>query len=105
MEEIEVNRKKIKLDDGYLDDERQWTKDVAIYFAKNDGVKLIDRHWEIINLIRDYYQKFQITPFLKIFMRMLRDKYGQNFSTNDLWQLFPKGYKMVIKYSGLRRYG
>lgn len=104
---IKVNDVEIELEDGYLDDERQWNPDVAKFFAKEDGIILTDRHWEIINLIRDYYQKFQIAPLSKVLIRMLKNKYGENFNADDFGELFPGNYsyRMAIKYSGLRKCG
>ena len=101
---IEVNGKKIKLDeDGYLADFKQWDKEVAEYFAKRDGVVLTPKHWEIIYLAIDYYKKFQISPLAKTFHKLLTEKYGLNFSVNNLDNLFPLGYyNSVLLYSGLR---
>ena len=40
-------------DDGYLVDSSQWTKEIAAEIAKEEGVELTDKHYELIDFIRN----------------------------------------------------
>ena len=40
-------------DDGYLNDLTQWNKEVANEIAKEEGIDLIDKHWEVISWIQE----------------------------------------------------
>lgn len=40
-------------DDGYLTDPNQWTKEVAIEIAKEEGIELTDKHFAVIEFIRE----------------------------------------------------
>lgn len=40
-------------DDGYLTDSSQWTKEVGAEIAKEEGIELTDKHYEVIEFIRD----------------------------------------------------
>ncbi|MFC2137007.1 TusE/DsrC/DsvC family sulfur relay protein [Bacteroidota bacterium] len=45
--QIEVN------DEGYLTDSSQWNKEVASEIAKEEGVELSDKHYEVLDYIRN----------------------------------------------------
>lgn len=40
-------------DDGYLTDPNQWTKEIAIEIAKEEGIELTDKHFAVIDYIRE----------------------------------------------------
>ncbi len=44
-------------DDGYLNDLTQWNKEVAIEIAKEEGIELIDKHWEVITWLQEQVKK------------------------------------------------
>ena len=44
---VEVN------DEGYMTDSSQWTKEIATDIAKQEGVELTDKHFEVLDYIRD----------------------------------------------------
>ncbi|MEZ4875313.1 MAG: TusE/DsrC/DsvC family sulfur relay protein [Flavobacteriaceae bacterium] len=49
--EIEVN------EEGYMTDFSQWNKEVGVGLAKEQGIDMTDRHWDVINYIHDMYKK------------------------------------------------
>ena len=60
---IEVNGKSFETDEeGYLANLNDWEKDVATMMAKEDDIELSDDNWEFINLLREYYEEYQIAP-------------------------------------------
>lgn len=40
-------------DEGYLVDTNQWTKEVGAEIAKEEGIEITDKHYEVIDFIRN----------------------------------------------------
>lgn len=40
-------------EEGYLTDSTQWTKEVAQAIASEEGVELTDKHYEVLDFIRN----------------------------------------------------
>ncbi|MBI9032943.1 MAG: TusE/DsrC/DsvC family sulfur relay protein [Bacteroidales bacterium] len=43
-------------EEGYFTDASQWTKDIATEVAKEEGIELTDKHFEVIDFIRTKVQ-------------------------------------------------
>jgi tRNA 2-thiouridine synthesizing protein E len=39
-------------EEGYMEDASQWTKEIASEIAKEEGIELTDKHFELIDFIR-----------------------------------------------------
>lgn len=90
--------KVIELDqDGHLANREDWTKELARELAEMEGIgTLTDRHWEVINYIRDEFDKKGDAPSI----RKLTKESG--VSMKELYELFPKGpAKKAAKIAGL----
>ncbi|MFA6257746.1 MAG: TusE/DsrC/DsvC family sulfur relay protein [Candidatus Paceibacterota bacterium] len=99
--------KEIALDeDGHLRDPNDWSTDLAEYFASNDEIKLAENHWEIINLVREYYKHYQISPGIKMLLRHVYEVLGpEKGNAKYMYDLFPNGpSKMTCLYAGVPRY-
>jgi len=104
MATIDVEGKSLEVDeDGYLADWQEWNESVAGVMAKEDGLELSDAHWEVIKFLRDYFEKYQIAPMIKILTKELKKKYGkEKGSTKYLYELYPAGpAKQACRYAGL----
>lgn len=127
---IKVAGKSIEVDEeGFLANPSDWNEEVAKAMAKVDNFELTPEHWEIINLLRGYYEKFQIAPAERLlvkamgmkpvpdsdnvknlytvypWMRLysLRSTIGKG-NRKYLYILFPGGLAMqACKYAGLPR--
>ncbi len=94
----EILGKQIEVDDeGYLKNLSDWNEDVARVLAKEEGIEeLTDRHWVVINYMRQEFQKVGDAPSI----RKLTKESGVD--TKELYQLFPKGpAKKAAKIAGL----
>lgn len=92
------NEKTVVLDqDGHLANREDWTKELAQELANQENIgELTERHWEVINYIRDEFDKNGDAPSI----RKLTKESG--VSTKELYQLFPKGpAKKAAKVAGL----
>ena len=95
---------KLNLDkEGFLRDLSDWNPDVAQVLAKNEEITLSDSHWQVINLVRDYYQQYQISPATRVLVKITRKKLGEDKGNSIyLMQLFTgKPAKLVSKIAGL----
>ncbi|HOK60241.1 MAG: TusE/DsrC/DsvC family sulfur relay protein [Tenuifilum sp.] len=69
-------------DDGYLTDPNQWTKEVAIEIAKEEGIELTDKHFAVIEFIREKTLKGEALTIRTIGKSGLVD-------TKGFYELFP----------------
>lgn len=77
---------------GRLNNLDEWSEDIAKIIAKKEGVVLTAAHWEIIGLMREYYQSFNISPIKKLLKKMIQERYGaEKTSDKYLDGLFPNG--------------
>lgn len=104
MATIDFEGKSYEIDeDGYLTDWQEWNEGIAGLMAKEDGLELGEAHWEVIKFLRDYFEKFQIAPMIKILTKELKKKYGkEKGNTKYLYELYPAGpAKQACRYAGL----
>jgi tRNA 2-thiouridine synthesizing protein E len=95
---------KLNLDkEGFLRDLSDWNPEVAEVLAKNEEITLSGSHWQIINLVRDYYQQYQISPVTRVLVKITREKLGEDKGNSIyLMKLFSgKPAKLVSKIAGL----
>ena len=83
--------------EGFMTDSNQWTKDIAVELAKQEGINaLTEAHWKIIDFCRATGLSTGKAPTLRQITT------GTGISTKDLFALYPKGpAKKVARISGL----
>ena len=104
MPTMEFEGKQIEVDeDGYLIKVDDWVPGIASKMATDDGLTLTEAHWEVINFLRDYYQKYQIAPMIKILVKEVKKTMGaEKGNTKYLYELYPAGpAKQACRYAGL----
>ncbi len=89
--------------DGFLKDLSCWNESTAIIIAQNNGIILSQQHFEIINLLRGFYQKHQVSPANRPFVKMVKNALGQEKGNSIyLMELFPGSpAKIAAQISGL----
>lgn len=79
-------------DDGYLANLADWDPSVAEYLAQRQNITLTPEHWEIINLLRDFYLKFNASPSIRTLVNTVKQQYGPDKGNSIyLAKLFPGG--------------
>lgn len=74
---LHKSQRTVALDkDGYLRNLGDWDVDVAAALALNDGITLGDEHWEIIQLVRDFYAETGLSPATRALIRLVALKAG-----------------------------
>jgi len=92
-------------DNGYLRDWQQWQPAVAEHMAAEDGLVLSAEHWRVLNVLRDYYAEYEISPPVRALIKHMRELAGsESFDSRVLYRLFPEGpAKQACRYAGLPR--
>jgi tRNA 2-thiouridine synthesizing protein E len=104
MPTIEFEGKQYEVDEeGYLQDWQEWNEGVAGIMAQEDGLELSEAHWEVIRFLRDYFEKYQIAPMIKILTKEIGKTMGKDKgNTKYLYELYPAGpAKQACRYAGL----
>ncbi|VAX13187.1 hypothetical protein MNBD_GAMMA24-1947 [hydrothermal vent metagenome] len=79
-----INGNKFNLTfDGRLLNLSDWSPEIAKAIAKEEGLNLTDAHWDIINLMRDYYFTYNITPIIKLLKREIARKFSAERATDE----------------------
>ncbi len=83
--------------EGFLADPAQWTEEMAHEIAAQNGLgELTDRHWQVINFMRDSYLKTGAAPSIRTLGKV------SGVPIKELYQLFPKGpAKLAAKIAGI----
>jgi len=100
----EVNGKTVEADEeGFLVNISEWSEELAVLVAKDEGVELTPEHWEVINFLREYYAEYQIAPAIRVLTKAIGKKLGADKGNNKyLYDLFPYGpAKQACKIGGL----
>ena len=104
MNTLTLNGKNIELDkDGYLLDLNDWSADVAQALAAQAGIELSAEHWEILELLRSFYQEFELSPatrpLIKYTALKLGPEKGNSLHLNRLFNGTPA--KLAAKLASL----
>ena len=75
---------------GFLKDRQAWTRELATVFAADEGITLQDAHWEVIHLLREYFEEFDASPANRALVKYAKLKLGSSKGSSIyLMSLFP----------------
>lgn len=75
---------------GYLVNPEDWSRELAEHIAGLDGLALGDRHWDVIDFLREeYFENNQSTPNTRTIVKAMSDKWGEKLDQKALYDLFP----------------
>lgn len=101
---IEFQQQQIATDAfGYLARLDDWSPELAEKIAEKEQILLTEAHWEIIWLVRDFYQEYKTSPAIRMLVKALAQKFGEEKGNSRyLQRLFPDGpAKQATKIAGL----
>nr|BFD43041.1 TusE/DsrC/DsvC family sulfur relay protein [Pseudomonas sp. FFPRI_1] len=106
MSTLTVGPRAIELDkDGYLVNLEDWSAEVAEALATAEALQLSAEHWEVLDLLRGFYQEFQLSPatrpLIKYCALKLGPDKGNSLHLNRLFKGTPA--KLAAKLAGLPR--
>ncbi|TWC10571.1 MULTISPECIES: TusE/DsrC/DsvC family sulfur relay protein [unclassified Pseudomonas] len=104
MNALNVGERAIALDkDGYLADRDDWSVEVATALAAAEDIELSPEHWEILELLRAFYDEFQLSPatrpLIKYTALKLGADKGNSLHLNRLFKGTPA--KLAARLAGL----
>jgi len=89
--------------EGFLLDLTLWDESIAHQIANQDGIVLTQAHFDVIYLLRDFYQKHQVAPANRPLVKLAKENLGQDKGNSIyLMTLFPESpAKFAAKIAGL----
>jgi tRNA 2-thiouridine synthesizing protein E len=89
---IEFNGKTIETNaTGFLVNQEDWSKELAEHMAKLEGITLTQKHWDLIDYLRDeFINNSGNQPNTRNIVKAMSDKWGTNVIQKDVYDLFPK---------------
>ena len=89
--------------EGFLCTLDDWTPEIAHQIAIGEGIELSDEHWEIIELLRDFYQRYEASPANRALVKFVARELGPDKGRSIyLMSLFPGSPAMIgSKIAGL----
>lgn len=99
-----INDEQIALDpEGYLVNRSEWSHEVAAALAEDEGIELTPAHWELIQVLRDFYAKYEMAPAMRAWVKAVKQSLGEEKGRSIyLMSLFPGSpAKRAAKIAGL----
>jgi TusE/DsrC/DsvC family sulfur relay protein len=96
MTTTEINGVTINVnDEGYFLDASQWSKDIAVEMAKRENIELTDKHYQVLEFLRNRFLKGETLTIRSIGKSGIVD-------IKQFYELFPGGpLKMSSKIAGI----
>lgn len=90
-------------EEGYLLNLQDWTPELAHQLAQDVDIALTEAHWEIIYILRDFYQEYEVSPAMRPLVKAVSKKLGAEKGRSIyLMTLFPSSPpKLAAKIAGL----
>ena len=104
MNMLHVDGTSVAVDqEGFLIDLNDWSQPVAEALADAEGLTLQAEHWEVLRVLREFYQEFQLSPatrpLIKYTALKLGPEKGNSMHLNRLFKGTPA--KLAAKLAGL----
>jgi len=89
--------------EGFLISLEDWNLEAATELARNENIELSQEHWEILKLVRSYYQDYQSSPANRALVKYTGIHLGKEKGRSIyLLSLFPDSpAKIACKIAGL----
>lgn len=104
MHHIRVEGREISLDpEGYLCNLDDWSPAVAEALAAKDGRELTSEHWQVIEVLRDFYSRYEMAPAMRPLVKAVGQALGADKGKSlHLMKLFPDSpAKVAARLAGL----
>lgn len=104
MNALDICGHLVSLDEeGFLADLNEWSEPVALVLAQREGIELTPDHWQILALLRAFYEQYQLSPatrpLIKYAALHLGPEKGNSPHLNRLFNGTPA--KLAAKLAGL----
>ncbi len=108
MPVVQIAGREVRLNkQGHLSSFMDWDNELAQALAAEDGLRLTDCHWTVINFMRAYYGFHEIPPSPKVIVREIGHQVSRHTpcTRKSLESLFPAGgCRQACRIAGLPSY-
>lgn len=89
--------------EGFLVNLDDWSEETAIKIASQEGIQLEQAHWEIIETLQKFYQRYELSPAMRPLCKFIKQELGEEKAKSFyLLKLFPGSpAKLAAKIAGL----
>lgn len=89
--------------EGYLVDMATWSPAVAEALAQEEGIALTAEHWEVLEVLRDFYARYEMAPAMRPLVKAVGQALGPDKGCSiHLMRLFPGSpAKVAARLAGL----
>lgn len=105
--EMPVGERRIRIDEqGFLVDPEDWSETVAEELARRQGIELTDKHWAVLQFMRNFFAEHAVSADARFAFRFLEDTFrdDQRSGRQQLFELFPYGYVgQACRIAGMRQ--
>lgn len=101
---LSIQGRALALDkEGFLVELSDWSEPVASELARLEGLDLTNEHWEILHVLRAFYQEFQLSPATRPLIKYVALKLGPDKGNSAHLNRLFKGTpaKLAAKLAGL----
>lgn len=104
---LRVGARDVEVDsEGYLRNLDDWSEEFARVLAREEGLELTARHWEVIRFLREHWRERRVQPQVRVMIRHFAERWGREAGNNiALHEMFPRGgpQKQGNRLAGLLR--
>ncbi|WP_442490085.1 TusE/DsrC/DsvC family sulfur relay protein [Halomonas litopenaei] len=88
---LELGHGAVPLDpEGYLVNLDDWSPAVAEALAAEEGITLGEEHWQVMDVLRDFYARFEQAPAMRPLVKAVGQALGKDKGSSlYLMKLFP----------------
>lgn len=107
VDKLYIKGKEYQIDDGgWLDYTipDAWIPEFASVVARQNNVELTAEHWDILNILRQFYIENGYIPSIRKMKPLMGDILGKEKASNQhIYSLFHLGYREIAHYLGIPR--
>ncbi|PID44714.1 MAG: sulfurtransferase TusE [Proteobacteria bacterium] len=94
---------KVRDKEGFVINYQDWNRSLANTIAAEEGIRLDEAHWQIISLVREFYEEFDLSPVNRTLVNYVKTRLGEEKGNSMyLLKLFPGSpAKLCAKIAGL----
>ncbi len=92
-------------DEGFLLNLSDWNAAIAETIAQREDIQISEAHWEIIQVIKQYYSEYDHSPAMRPLVAYIKKNLAEEKASSIyLMKLFPGSpAKLAAKIAGLPR--
>jgi tRNA 2-thiouridine synthesizing protein E len=76
---------------GYLENLEEWSEELACHMARQEGIELSNRHWDVLRYLREeFFANNGHQPNTRTIVKAMSEQWGEEVDQRALYDLFPR---------------